>query len=62
MGTYLGVLYDSIAIPDDARQRIPSFDDANEDEGPAEAEGSLRARHSPTHFTFLIKMAGSFQI
>ena len=47
-GTYLGVLNDSVAKPNDARQRIPSFDDADEDEGPAEAEGSLCAGHSLT--------------
>ena len=44
----LCVLDDSVAEPDDVRQRVPALHDADEDERLAKVEGALYMRHS--HF------------
>lgn len=41
--THLCVLDDSVAEPDNVRQRIAALDDADEDERSAEVEGALHA-------------------
>ena len=42
----LCVLDDSVAEPDDVRQRVPALHDADEDERLAKVEGALYMRHS----------------